>query len=141
MTVAYADGDGMTPVVWMTVEQYCAASGAKDRTVRRWLAAGELQGAQLVDGKWRIPPGAHRVPAPADVVERIETTAVSSDAVAIITAAPELVRAPLCGLYTLEQAADALGTTPAVVRRLGRAGKLDLGRYGPHGALAVWADA
>lgn len=39
----------------LTLGEYAARHDKSTRTVQRWLEAGALPGAQLVDGRWRIP--------------------------------------------------------------------------------------
>lgn len=45
----------------LTTAQYAAQADVSIRTVKRWLEAEEIQGAQLVGGRWQIPSGAPRV--------------------------------------------------------------------------------
>lgn len=47
----------------MTVEQWADQLGIHPRTIRRWLHAGKIAGATLVDSQWIIPADAQR---PAD---------------------------------------------------------------------------
>lgn len=44
----------------LTVAEYARAHGAAAATVRRWIAAGELEASKDAAGDWRIPRGARR---------------------------------------------------------------------------------
>jgi hypothetical protein len=77
------------PAGTLTPKQVSEACRVSLRTVRRWLAAGQLPGAyQSSDGCWHVPPGALTgrlptgaapaperapTPAPADELERLRT--------------------------------------------------------------------
>ena len=61
--------DMPNPAGLVTVEGYARSRGITDRTVKRWLAAGELQGAAKDErGRWMIPFDAERA---AGVVELV----------------------------------------------------------------------
>lgn len=48
----------------MTVAEHARAHGVAPATVRRWIAAGELEASKGADGDWRIPRGARRARRP-----------------------------------------------------------------------------
>lgn len=57
-----------------TVAEYAKARRITDRTVKRWLAAGELPGAQKDEqGRWLIPADADRTEASGQLVALEQT--------------------------------------------------------------------
>lgn len=103
------------------------------RTVTRWLAAGEVPGAAKLGTQWSIPAGAQRI-------ERIQPAPPPATELDTIGHVPDMsgTMPALNRMLTLEEAADQLGTTIGGVRRLGDAGHLTIGRFGPNGSLRVF---
>lgn len=137
----------------LTVSEYAARHNLGHRTVQRYISGGQLPTASKDHkGKWRIPadamptepPAAHPAPAPPGAVPAVTSAAplrTTSHDVRQTYAAPTRDReqpAVLGMLGTLEEAAQALGTTVGGVRRLASDGHLIVGRYGPHGSLRVF---
>jgi hypothetical protein len=120
--------------VMLTRTQYGELYGYKDRTMQRYLADGRIPGAVKDErGQWLIPAGAPVSAASA-------STSVVRQAAALEGPNPPDVRLayPLGMLVPLDEAAAALGTSVGGLRRLAAAGHLELGPWGPNGALRVW---
>jgi len=98
------------------------------RTVQRYLPLGRIEGAwQDEAGRWHIPADARVLPASA-------TVAVRRAAADVAPPTPDVRPAShleLGQLYTLEDAAQMLGTDRGGILRMGRDGLLVVGRYGP----------
>lgn len=122
---------------WLTLDGYCRHVGRTERTVRRWLAKGQLPDAVLLDGQWTIPADA----VPGEPAPVADLATLTHDTTPDMTGGILMQPALPFQLVTLEEVAEQLDTTVAVIRRLGRAGKLDIGPYGEHGALRVWIEA
>lgn len=118
----------------LTVNDYAERADLSPRQVQRYLADGRLPGARKIGGKWLIPATAR--PSSYDVVPTSQPAA-----------AGELVsfdfgqERSLGRLVELDVAAAELGTTVGGVRRLGDAGLLTVGRFGPRGSLRVYLGA
>jgi hypothetical protein len=115
----------------LTRGQYADEVGASVKSVERWLKAGLLPEAVRQGGRWFIPSGTPR-PDP--------------DAATSRDVAPVLGPTSTLGTGgTLEEAAAVLGFSPTGLRRLYADMQatpglpLYVGRYGPHGALRVYA--
>ena len=122
------------PSVGVTVEHYAELHGLSVRTVRRWLAAGELPTATKTGDVWSIPANAERVPGAGNAMAPVAaglTDAVAAGAALmrqqrqgqqLATAAPatpslagELDTLP--AYLHLEDAARLLGVDPYVIVR------------------------
>ncbi|MCL1871928.1 MAG: hypothetical protein FWF90_16150 [Promicromonosporaceae bacterium] len=131
----------------LDAQAWADAHGTSKRSVLRWLQAGELPDAVKIEGTWQIPADAQRVTA-LDIKPAHEVVALNQakrsgqgQAVALPEPAPAAPGSDFpFQLFSLDDAARHLRTTTAVVKRLGRLGKLDVGPYGEHGALAVWIE-
>jgi hypothetical protein len=123
----------------LTVADYAERADLSARQVQRYLADGRLPGARKIGGKWLIPATAR--PSSYDVVPTsqpggAELLAAGAALGVLDSAEPSLGR-----LVELDDAAAELGTTVGGVRRLGAAGLLTVGRFGPRGSLRVWIPA
>lgn len=134
---------GEAPLV--SLNRYADMAGKSVRTVQRWLSDGEVPGAfQDEDGRWAIPANARRQRTTGSLNLAANRAAVRRGQVepaALVLgdqAAPEPAASPLGNLVALEDAAHALGTTVGGVRRLADAGHLQVGPFGPNGALRVF---
>ncbi|WP_157372878.1 hypothetical protein [Agromyces sp. Root81] len=112
------------PTSLLTLQGYVDATGKTERTVRRWLAAGELPGAELRDGAWMIPADAVRRVGGSAEVARIGG---DSQVTAPVSLTSLLDEQP--ALLPLDVAARLLGTSEYSiksnrdmfdVRRIGR---------------------
>ncbi|GIG21759.1 hypothetical protein Cch01nite_24830 [Cellulomonas chitinilytica] len=118
----------------LTPAAYAEHVGASERSVRRWLADGELPAAELVARRWEIPADAVRVQRLPEAVAD-----VSRDAVA--PRAPRPATTLVGALETLpiyvdvDTAAQLLGISPYAVRR--HADELGGRRWGLNGALVI----
>ncbi|WP_203757204.1 hypothetical protein [Cellulomonas chitinilytica] len=124
----------MTPEVQivqqgLTVEEYAHEKGVTTRSVRRWLAAGELPDAWPDGRSYRIPRHAERVQTPGT---GLVVTGQHSDAV------EELPRA-LAGAPTawvdLETASRLLGVTPHAI--VAHPDLFEPAKVGPRGSWRV----
>jgi hypothetical protein len=113
---------------------YARARGLSLRQVQRYLADRRLPGAFKHGGAWMIP--ATSEPTSHDVVAVAASTNSAEVLPVIFDPGPTLGR-----LVELDAAAAELGTTVGGVRRLGAAGLLTVGRFGPRGSLRVWIPA
>jgi len=117
----------------LTVNDYAERADLSARQVQRYLADGRLPGARKIGGKWLIPSTAR--PSSYDVVTTSQP--VAGELVeSFLGGGPSLGR-----LVELDVAAAELGTTVGGVRRLGDAGLLTVGRFGPRGSLRVYLGA
>lgn len=116
------------------VEEYAAIVGKTDRTIRTWLIAGDIPGAERnARGVWRIPRDARRRPtglattapagAPATGPRRPDAHSVR----AILDAAP--------GFVSVALAARLLGISEYAVRE--HAPRLDGVYWGENGSLVI----
>lgn len=129
----------------LTRQQYADEVGASVRAVDRWISAGLLADVAVRQGRsWYIPSGTPRPMPDGSATSRdvapvapVEMPGMPGGALWSYQWEPPAPER-LGELVPLEEAARRLGTTEAVVRRLGRAGKLDVGPYGERGRLAVW---
>jgi hypothetical protein len=55
MVLMNDDNDIIIPEQMLNAKDYARHVGASDRSIKRWLAAGELPGARMIDGAWAIP--------------------------------------------------------------------------------------
>lgn len=123
--------DNTSPLI--PLAQYCAARGVSDRTVKRWLADGEIAGARKDEsGRWLVPADADRTipvrlgPDPlaewggnAPTPPLAPEVTGSDSALVTIEARPrisELVE-HLTGYVPLSIAAEALGIRESAIRR------------------------
>lgn len=132
MTLTYDTGLPM-----LTAAQYATANKIAERTVKRWLADGELPGAIKDErGRWLIPNEAERTVA-ADVVTLPRPMTVSQDAMA---SHPSRARQTptiddLPSFLTIDQAAQLLKISRhAVATHRDYFGVVP---FGPNGALVV----
>jgi hypothetical protein len=104
----------------MNPAQYAEHVGVQTRTVERWLAAGELPGADKVNGRWHIPAdtarqiklnGNSHTPTP-DMSADMTPTRRSDVGVSVpgVTLAEALDKLP--AFLTLAQASRLLGVSP-----------------------------
>lgn len=128
MTMTY---DTPAPVQWLTAAQYADQAGASERTVKRWLADGELPGATKDErGRWLIPADTTRTPG-ADVVPlapRHMTRPMTTQ-----QPGPELDALP--SFLSIDQAAHILGITAYAIRK--HREYFDAQPFGPNGALVI----
>lgn len=124
----------------MNAAQYADHVGASERTVLRWLKAGELPAAtKTPDGRWFIP---------ADAVRQVRSSPVSPDM--SVTRQGDVVRANgaaaqpaslgealdrRTALLSLEDASTLLGIPESAIRR--HAEQLGALPWGPRGTLVV----
>jgi len=119
----------------LTPATYAQHVGASERSVRRWLAEGELPAARQVAGRWEIPADAVRV-------QRLDGRALEG----ALRTSGELVEVPtttsLVGalqvlpvMLDVETAAQLLGVSAYAVRQ--HADELGGRRWGPNGALVI----
>lgn len=121
----------------LTKAQYAEQIGASKRTVERWIEVGVLA-VDVVDGTTMVPAGTPRPSKEALAAATSRDVAVVAPTTAEVAPVAAPAFAPLGLLVPLEDYARVLGTSVGGVRRLGRDGRLDVGRYGPRGALRVW---
>jgi hypothetical protein len=118
----------------LTMPAYAAHIGKSLRTVQRYVEPGAgtvVPGAEMIDGQWWFPSDARPVKATSyDVVSVPPPVATSYDVAAGVAIPP--------GLWPLKDCAELLNTTVGGIRRLGRAGLLAVGPFGPDGALRVY---
>lgn len=152
-TITTPDGEFVGPV------DFAQAIGVVEKTVRRRLAKGAIDGAWQdgATGRWFIPveriadalaeqsvpfdlegnevadpaPGTQVAVRPPRVVRMTETTAP-------VRAAHDVDLG--FDVIPIDVVARAKGVTRGTVQRWGRIGKLDVGPYGVDGALAVWVE-
>lgn len=124
-------------------KEFAAERGVNYRTVKGWLADGKVVGAvKGADGSWSIPSDAPLRIGSGSGVERAAARAVveavdRSAAPAVIEPSLRL-NAVLGGLVPLEDVARVLGTTTGGIKRLGAAGHLAVGKFGPRGSWRVF---
>lgn len=128
----------------LTLDGYVRQTGKSERTVRRWLADGRLEGAHLDDaGMWVIPadavPGAPGSAGPRPVGTAVAATSTPraagrAPAVAAAPTLPALLDGAT-GYLDVDTAARLLGIPAAAIRR--HRGDFDAVPYGPHGSLVV----
>jgi len=152
MTMTYDDAP--SGVRWLKITDYAEHTGKGRRTITRMISEGRLPEARQdpTDGVWYIPADAKPLPAKG-IAERERARERNLEAGNVVMlgtpptlpvvreAAVETVPTRPGGvlpLATLEEVAEALGTTVGGVRRLGKDGHLNVGPYGPRGALRVY---
>jgi len=119
--------------------QYAEHVGASERTVLRWLKAGELPGAtKAPDGRWFIPADAVRQVTSPDMsvtrqVTRQDVARVNGAAAEPTSLSEALDQKP--ALLTLEEASRYLGIPETAIRR--HAEELGALPWGPRGTLVV----
>lgn len=112
MTLTYDTGLPM-----LTAAQYATANKIAERTVKRWLADGELPGAIKDErGRWLIPTEAERTTADVVTLPRPMTRAttdvmVSHPSHATLAAGPGPLLDTLPSFLTIEQTAQILGVS------------------------------
>ncbi|UOE45288.1 helix-turn-helix domain-containing protein [Agromyces larvae] len=116
----------------VTVAEYARQRGITERTVRRWLAAGELSAARQLRGRWMIPADAEPVAHESASLERPRTS-TPRPARPPLTLSAALDESPV--FLTIETAARLLGVSEHAVR----ANRETFGvvRLGAHGSLVV----
>jgi hypothetical protein len=120
------------------LQQYAAAAGVSERTVKRWLKDNELRGAiQDARGRWMIPADAERVVQASDIAPIRPETPIALQTYQRTTppTAPAEIVAQLPGFVQLEHAATVLGIPETAIRR--NRDHFDLQPFGPHGALVM----
>lgn len=120
----------------LTASQYADAVGASERTVKRWLAADEIPGAQRdPSGRWLIPADAERVPTPAGVVQMLRDTNSAVDVRQLPTPAEIVEQLPAL-VPVGEDLARLLGIPETAIRR-NHDDYFQLKPFGPHGSLVM----
>ena len=107
------------PTVALTLEAYCQRHNLGERTVRRWLAAGELPGASKDSGSWMIPANAQRQPGAGGQQVATQPAAAPAGTIAM-QQVPASLAGQLEGLPAylhLEDAARLLGIDAGVIVR------------------------
>ena len=124
-----------TPAAYLTAAQYATSIDKTERTVKRWLADGELPGAHQDErGRWLIPAGAERTVSGELVtlerpMTRPMTEVVTSHPAGMIDTAPSFL--------TIEQAAHVLGISRhAILTPRGR-DYFDVVPFGVNGSLVI----
>jgi hypothetical protein len=124
--MSYGDATPTTPVThYLSLKGYADATGKHPRTVKRWLADGELPGARQdpIDGHWMIPADAVRSPKTLATASNVMTlppaqyTAPVRDIPAAVPSTPQGHTSAfpswdvLPTTLTVEQAAALMGVT------------------------------
>ena len=124
----------------MNAAQYAAHIGKSERTVLRWLAAGELPAAvKAPDGQWFIPADAvHQVTSPdvsvtRQVTRQGDVARTNGAAAQPVSMSEYLDRQP--ALLCLEEASRLLGIPESAIRR--HSEELGAVPWGPRGTLVV----
>jgi hypothetical protein len=108
-------------------------AAARDLSVRQaqvYRKADRLPGAVETPKGWLVPFDVEPLPATSRDVVPVAHPAISHDVAPVAQLA-------LPVLLTLDDAAQLMGTDRAAVRRMAKAGLLDLGPYGPLQSLRV----
>lgn len=113
---------------WLaTAEGYAQAQGITVRTVKRWLAAGELPGATKDElGRWMIPNDAQRTTGELVTMENAMTRPMTSQPVTLDA---------LPSFLTVDEAAQILGISRHAIAT--HREYFDVVPFGPHGSLVV----
>ena len=132
--------DNTTPArELLTLEGYMYRTGVTERTVRRWLAAGELPGARMIAGAWAIPADAKRTP-PKPTGEVVTLTRQETGHHPAGTQRPAFDLDQLPSFLTLEQAAHLLSSADLKISPYAIAKNrdyFDVVPFGPNGSLVV----
>jgi predicted DNA-binding transcriptional regulator AlpA len=111
----------------LTLPAYAQMVDATERTVQRWLAAGELPGAVKDErGRWLIPATTQRNPG-TDITTTRPTTSYDMSPVERVDALPSFLR--------LEHAAELLGISRHAI--LNHREYFDVVPFGPNGAHVI----
>ena len=113
------------------VAQWAAARGLSPRQGQVYRSAGRLPGAVETPKGWLVPADVEPLPAMSRDVVPVAPPATSPDVAPTSRALPE-------GLWPLELVADWWDTSVGGVKRMGEAGRLDVGPYGRNRALRVY---
>lgn len=137
----------------LTVAQWATARGASERSVMRWLADGEIPGAEKVDGRWNLPANAHRIRredklSPTDkarqegaqqaIVQTFSNPGVLGALAPSTVPMEEKLLEALGGrtaYLSVEEASTFLGISEYAIRR--NAARFHLEPVGPNGAMMV----
>ena len=112
----------------VTAAQYANRVGKAERTVKRWLADGELPGAyQDERGRWMIPVDAERTAGVVELASRPMTRPMTQMVEPTLDALPSFL--------DVAQAADILGISRHAI--LTHRDYFDVVPFGPNGAFVV----
>jgi predicted DNA-binding transcriptional regulator AlpA len=116
--------------------QYAEYVGASERTVLRWLKAGELPSAtKTPDGRWFIPADAVRQVTSPDMSVTRQGDVVRANGAAAQPASLGEALDRRTALLSLEDASRLLGIPESSIRR--HAEQLGAVPWGPRGTLVV----
>lgn len=135
------EGDYLGPA------EFAQATGLAEKTVRRRLEAGKL------DGAWQ-DPHTRRWLIPVNLIDEQSKSKDSPMTKSVDIRRPDPTLVPVhydtpahvrpvdfgFDVIPVDVVAATMGVTRGTVIRWGRMGKLDVGPYGVDGALAVWIE-
>lgn len=122
----------------LSIQDYCTQTGTSERTVRRWLSAGELPGATKVKLKnvagqpaWMIPADAVRtVPEDPEMAAVLAMPTQRTGGAVAVSQPPAL-------FVSVDEFVALSGLTDHAVRGMIHDGELTAYRRGPNGAYVI----
>jgi hypothetical protein len=120
------------PAAYLSAAQYADAIGKTERTVKRWLADGELLGAyQDERGRWMIPANAERTTGELVTLDR-PTTRPMTD---MVLSHPSQMIDALPSFIDIDRAASILGISRHAITT--HREYFDVVPFGPNGSLVI----
>lgn len=124
-----------THPVMMAAADYADLIQVSERTVKRWLADGELPGAMKDErGRWLIPSTAERTASPAEVVT-LDRPMTSPMTGVEVTHPAQMSLDILPSFLTIDQAAQILGISRHAIAT--HREYFDVVPFGSNGSLVV----